>query len=80
MQAWSEIVRLLVPNVTQIEARLKQFGTILDADEVLLLEKATFLVISHCQLNDSANSSPSKQALEVRVLDGFGYDNRNTRF
>ena len=60
-----------MPNVAQIEARLRQFGMILDADEVLLLEKATFLIISHCQLNDNATLSPSKQAVEVRVTVAF---------
>jgi len=55
-RAWSAIVKLLVPNVNVLDARLQQFADILDADEVLLLEKATFLVISHCELkahNDS---------------------------
>lgn len=41
----------LVPNVQQLEANLQQFATIIDADEVLLFEKATFLV----------NSTPIKQ-------------------
>ncbi|VDP04967.1 unnamed protein product [Soboliphyme baturini] len=48
-KAWSSIVYKLVPNVQQLEASLEKFGAIIDADEVLLFEKATFLVISHCQ-------------------------------
>lgn len=48
--AWSSIVYLLIPNVQQLENNLKHFANIIDADEVLLFERATFLVISHCQL------------------------------
>ncbi|VDO48527.1 unnamed protein product [Onchocerca flexuosa] len=49
-KAWSAIVCHLVPNVASMEARLKQFAVILDADEVLLFEKATFLVIAQAQI------------------------------
>lgn len=43
-QAWSSIVYQLIPNVQQLEENLSSFAEILDADEVLLFEKATFLV------------------------------------
>ncbi|KDR10896.1 Ras-related GTP-binding protein B [Zootermopsis nevadensis] len=33
----------------ELEQSLNQFANIIDADEVLLFERATFLVISHCQ-------------------------------
>ncbi|XP_065887401.1 ras-related GTP-binding protein A-like [Dysidea avara] len=45
-KAWSTIVHLLIPNISQLEASLNSFATVLDADEVLLFEKATFLVIA----------------------------------
>ncbi|XP_076435606.1 ras-related GTP-binding protein A [Babylonia areolata] len=45
-KAWSNIVYQLIPNVRQLEANLSHFGDIIDADEVLLFERATFLVIS----------------------------------
>lgn len=48
-KAWSSIVYQLIPNVTTMEAKLKQFAEIMDADEVLLFEKATFLVIAETQ-------------------------------
>ncbi|KAH9514728.1 hypothetical protein Btru_023429 [Bulinus truncatus] len=48
-KAWSSIVYQLIPNVQQLEENLSNFATILDADEVLLFEKATFLVISYCE-------------------------------
>nr|XP_006823940.1 PREDICTED: ras-related GTP-binding protein A-like [Saccoglossus kowalevskii] len=48
-KAWACIVYLLIPNVHQLETNLASFADIIDADEVLLFERATFLVISHCQ-------------------------------
>ena len=44
VQAWSKIVYQMIPNVQQIESNLNSFAEILDADEVLLFERATFLV------------------------------------
>ena len=43
-QAWSQIVYQLVPNVKGLEKTLENFAEIIDADEILLFEKATFLV------------------------------------
>lgn len=43
-QAWSQIVYQLVPNVKVLEKTLENFADIIDADEILLFEKATFLV------------------------------------
>jgi len=48
-KAWSAIVYTLIPNVQALEQHLNHFADIIDADEVLLFERATFLVISHCQ-------------------------------
>uniref|UniRef100_A0A1E1XCN8 Putative gtp-binding protein n=2 Tax=Amblyomma TaxID=6942 RepID=A0A1E1XCN8_9ACAR len=48
-KAWSSIVYTLIPNVQQLESNLEQFTNIIDANEVLLFERATFLIISHCQ-------------------------------
>lgn len=49
-KAWSSIVYQLIPNVQELEKNLEKFAKIIDADEVLLFEKATFLVISHCEI------------------------------
>ncbi|ESO95842.1 hypothetical protein LOTGIDRAFT_227198 [Lottia gigantea] len=48
-KAWSSIVYQLIPNVQKLESNLTAFGDTIDADEVLLFERATFLVISHCE-------------------------------
>lgn len=50
VQAWSSIVYELIPNVHELEHNLKTFAHIIDADEVLLFERATFLIISHYHL------------------------------
>ncbi|KNE72151.1 small GTP-binding protein domain [Allomyces macrogynus ATCC 38327] len=46
-QAWSSIVYALIPNVRLLEAHLDKFCSAADADEIILFEKTTFLVISH---------------------------------
>lgn len=46
-RAWSSIVYSLIPNVKVVESRLEKLRKICEADEVVLFEKATFLVISH---------------------------------
>mmetsp|Transcript_5871 Transcript_5871/g.7613 ORF Transcript_5871/g.7613 Transcript_5871/m.7613 type:complete len:453 (-) Transcript_5871:324-1682(-) len=48
-KAWSEIVTNLIPNIGVLESHLNDFCRICDADEVVLFERATFLVISHAQ-------------------------------
>ncbi|XP_053230282.1 ras-related GTP-binding protein A isoform X2 [Podarcis raffonei] len=50
--AWSSIVYQLIPNVQQLETNLRNFAQIIEADEVLLFERATFLVISHYQCKE----------------------------
>ena len=46
-RAWSKIVNSLIPNVELLRTQLDDFSSICSADEVVLFERATFLVISH---------------------------------
>jgi len=46
-KAWSQIVSILLPNIKMLETNLKQFCHTINADEVVLFERSTFLVISH---------------------------------
>ncbi|KAJ0402138.1 hypothetical protein P43SY_000453 [Pythium insidiosum] len=46
-RAWSSIVYSLIPNIQDLEKHLNEFCSICNADEVVLFERATFLVISH---------------------------------
>lgn len=39
----------MVPNINILETHLKNFCRVCDADEVVLFERATFLVVSHAQ-------------------------------
>jgi len=55
-KAWSSIVCSLIPNFNALESSLQKFAQICEADEVVLFERATFLVISHAtnkEHNDS---------------------------
>jgi len=54
-RAWSSIVTNLIPNIEALRSHLDTFCTVSDADEVVLFERATFLVISHA----SSARSPS---------------------
>jgi hypothetical protein len=84
-KAWSEIVTNLIPNIRLLETHLNKFCRICDADEVVLFERATFLVISHAQgtiddllLEDgktggSLTATPSSSLPEHAIAgDGFG--------
>jgi Ras-related GTP-binding protein A/B len=51
-RAWSAIVHSLVPNKRLIENGLLNLCKMCDADEIVLFEKATFLVISHAQVHE----------------------------
>ncbi|KAH8347299.1 hypothetical protein KR059_008288, partial [Drosophila kikkawai] len=55
-KAWSSIVTMLIPNVAVLENSVTHFANVIEADEVLLFEKATFLVISHCQSKKNRDS------------------------
>ncbi|KAI8075628.1 Gtr1/RagA G protein conserved region-domain-containing protein [Thamnidium elegans] len=44
--AWSKIVHCLIPNIRVLESHLSNFCRICDADEVVLFERTTFLVIA----------------------------------
>ena len=46
-KAWSSIVYSLIPNARVLEEGLKSFCEICEADEVVLFERQTFLVISN---------------------------------
>jgi len=51
-KAWSSIVYSLIPNINTLETHLQKFCEICEADEVVLFERATFLVISHSTRKD----------------------------
>jgi len=56
-KAWSEIVTNLIPNIRLLESHLNNFCKVCDADEVVLFERATFLVISQAQADSSGDDN-----------------------
>ncbi|XP_049849467.1 ras-related GTP-binding protein A-like isoform X3 [Schistocerca gregaria] len=56
-KAWSLIAHSLIPDVRLLETRLEKLRKICEADEVILFERATFLVISHAT-NSSTSYDP----------------------
>ena len=46
-RAWSEMVHSLIPNRDALASQLERLCSVCNADEVVLFERATFLVISH---------------------------------
>eukprot|EP01071_Lankesteria_metandrocarpae_P015271 Lankesteria_metandrocarpae@DN949_c0_g1_i1.p1 len=55
-RAWSQIVCALIPNLSQLERRLSHFCEVIAADEVVLFEKSTFLVVSHATRRQHSDS------------------------
>jgi Ras-related GTP-binding protein A/B len=60
-KAWSEIVTNLIPNISLLATHLTNFCAVADADEVVLFERATFLVISHAQQNENPEDNHVKR-------------------
>eukprot|EP00035_Acanthoeca_spectabilis_P017749 m.374915 g.374915 ORF g.374915 m.374915 type:complete len:308 (-) comp16692_c0_seq22:932-1855(-) len=59
-KAWSSIVVSLISNVSALQKHLGSFAQIMDADEVVLFERATFLVIAHTSQDTSADRDPHR--------------------
>lgn len=73
-KAWSEIVTNLIPNIGVLESHLADFCRICDADEVVLFERATFLVISHAQ-SKRGEVDDGRRAGQARLAAGAEEDN-----
>jgi len=46
-KAWSQIVNSMIPNADRIQEHMKAFMNTIEAEEVILFEKATFLDLAH---------------------------------
>lgn len=58
--AWSRIVYTLVPNTSVLEKHLTYFANLIEAEEVVLFERTTFLVISHVSRLPDAHPDPHR--------------------
>lgn len=72
-KAWSLIVCSLIPNMNLFNSSLLKLNNILDANEIILFEKTTFLVISstasiqhQMQLQSSADAAGTPDALDPK--------------
>lgn len=60
-KAWSQIVCSLIPNMNLFNHSLVKFNQVLDAEEIVLFEKTTFLVISStAQLQEESDLDPKR--------------------
>jgi Ras-related GTP-binding protein A/B len=70
-KAWSEIVTNLIPNIRLLETHLEKFCKMCDADEVVLFERATFLVISQAQaINSVGPNDPDSLLAPPQEVEG----------
>ncbi|AGO11037.1 AaceriAFR446Wp [[Ashbya] aceris (nom. inval.)] len=61
-KAWSKIVCSLIPNMNVYQSNLKKLKNVMDAREIILFEKATFLVV--CSSNTSMGESLDPKRFE----------------
>ncbi|KAI5841003.1 Gtr1/RagA G protein conserved region-domain-containing protein [Morchella snyderi] len=59
-KAWAQIVYNLIPNLPQLENHLRRFAEIAEAEEVILFERTTFLVISAVTRSTEPNPFPDR--------------------
>lgn len=62
-KAWAEIIHDLVPNLDQIERHLGSLGKIIMAEEILLFERSSFLVVSSWA-SEVGNMNPTTDRFE----------------
>ncbi|KIH91098.1 GTP-binding protein GTR1 [Sporothrix brasiliensis 5110] len=62
-KAWASIIHDLVPNLALIETNLGHLGRLLEAEEMLLFERTSFLVVSHWTSAEGA-SNPCEDRFE----------------
>lgn len=60
-KAWSNIVCSLIPNMSLFQKHLVNFADISEAQEVVLFERTTFLVISHVSPNHNDDELDPKR-------------------
>lgn len=69
-KAWSQIVCSLIPNMSIYQSNLIKFKNVLNAYEIILFEKTTFLVICSSNNTESKRVDHSNdQALAVTKID-----------
>lgn len=62
-KAWASIIHDLVPNLSDIEKQLGSLGTLIEAEELLLFERTSFLVVSNWT-SEEGQMNPTTDRLE----------------
>ena len=71
-KAWAEIIHDLVPNLDQIEQHLGSLGKIIMAEEVMLFERSSFLVVSNwCSEFGSLNPTTDRFERLSNIVKNF---------
>lgn len=68
-KAWSSIVCSLIPNMSLFQKHLQNFANISEAEEVVLFERTTFLVISHVSPNRRLENGDTEPVGSTDKLD-----------
>ena len=55
-KAWASIIHDLVPNLSVIESQLESLGILIEAEELLLFERTSFLVVSSWTSEEGQNN------------------------
>lgn len=55
-KAWASIIHDLVPNLSVIESQLEALGILIEAEELLLFERTSFLVVSNWTSEEGQNN------------------------
>ncbi|ORY72135.1 Gtr1/RagA G protein conserved region-domain-containing protein [Pseudomassariella vexata] len=55
-KAWASIIHDLVPNLSVIESQLESLGILIEAEELLLFERTSFLVVSNWTSDEGQNN------------------------
>ncbi|KAI9757505.1 MAG: GTP-binding protein gtr1 [Chaenotheca gracillima] len=62
-RAWARIIYTLIPNVQAIEDHLKRLAQSIQAEEIILFERTTFLVVTHVT-NEYGTENPCEDRHE----------------
>jgi Ras-related GTP-binding protein A/B len=62
-KAWASIIHDLVPNLSVIESQLEALGILIEAEELLLFERTSFLVVSSWT-SEEGHSNPTSDRQE----------------
>lgn len=65
-KAWSQIVCSLIPNMSIYETNLLKFKEMLNAYEIILFEKTTFLVICSSNSNNNSNNKNGTMVIDPK--------------